>query len=141
MELLKNTVISDSAQLDAVIAGLAEAWNRHDGLAYANAFSDDADLVTGLGMRLRGRAEIAQCHVDLHQTVMRTSVLHILHHSVRFLTDTVAIAHVKWEMEGQEPAPGWNVSEVRQGILSLVLQKESEGWKIASAHTQAVAPL
>ena len=65
---------------------------------------------------------------------MRKSVLHILHHSVRFLTETIALAHVKWEEEGHEAPPAWNFRKVRQGVLSLVFQKESEGWKIASAH-------
>ena len=30
MELLRNNVISDTAQIDAAIAELAETWNRHD---------------------------------------------------------------------------------------------------------------
>jgi len=134
MELLRNNVISDTAQIDAAIAELAETWNRHDGLAYAAVFADDADFVNVLGMRSHGRAEIAERHVHLLQTIMRKSVLHILHHSVRFLTETIALAHVKWEEEGHEAPPAWNFRKVRQGVLSLVFQKQSEGWKIAGAH-------
>ena len=141
MELLRNNVISDSSQIDAAIAGLTEAWNQHDGVAYGAAFAEDADYVNVLGMRSRGRGEIADGHVHLFETIMRESVLHILHHSVRYLTDTVALAHVKWEEEGHEAPVHWNFRAVRQGILSLVFQKEADGWKIASAHNTDIVEM
>jgi uncharacterized protein (TIGR02246 family) len=134
IELLKNLVTSDATQIEGPIGNLADAWNRHDGHAYAAAFAEDADFVNVLGQRQRGRAEISVRHLDLFRTVMRNSVLHVLHHSVRFLTETVAVAHVKWEMEGHEPPPGWIVADVRQGILTLVFQRSLDGWKIATAH-------
>jgi uncharacterized protein (TIGR02246 family) len=134
MEILKNLVTSDAAQIEAAIASLADAWNRHDGHAYAAAFAEDADFVNVLGQRQRGRAEITARHLELFRTIMQSSILHVLHHSVRFLTETVAVAHVKWEMEGHEPPLGWNVPALRQGILSIVFQKGLDGWKIASAH-------
>ena len=134
MEMLKKSVSDDRAQIETLMANLANAWNRHDGVAFAACFGAAADFVNVVGMHLSGRQEIEQIHVRLHQTVMRNSRLQLLSHVIRFLTETVAIAHVKWAQEGHEPPPGWNLSEVRQGLLTLVIQKESETWKIAAGH-------
>ena len=70
MEILKNLVTSDAAQIEAAIASLADAWNRHDGHAYAAAFAEDADFVNVLGQRQRGRAEITARHLELFRTIM-----------------------------------------------------------------------
>ena len=40
-----ETTASDRKAIKALIDGLAEAWNRHDGAAYAAAFTEDADYI------------------------------------------------------------------------------------------------
>ena len=44
-------------------------------------------------------------------------------------------------MEGHQPPLGWNVPDVRQGILTLVFQKAIDGWKIASAHNTDIVTM
>ena len=136
MELLRNNVISDTAQIDAAIAELAETWNRHDGLAYAAVFADDADFVNVLGMRSHGRAEIAERHVHLLQTIMRKSVLHILHHSVRFLTETIALAHVKWEEEGPRLRPPGTFAKFVRGCSRWSFRKSPRVGRSPALTTQ-----
>lgn len=141
MELLKRIVSSDASQIDAVVARLAEAWNRHDSEAYGAEFTSDSDFVNVLGAHFHGRQQIAEQHAFLFQSIMRDSRLHILQHSIRFVTDAVAVVHIKWEMEGHQPPPGWNVAEVRQGVLSLTVVREATDWKIAAAHNTDIVIL
>ncbi|MER7077217.1 conserved hypothetical protein [Saccharopolyspora kobensis] len=56
-----------------VISGLQRAWNAGDGSAFAEHFSEEADLVDVVGRLQRGRAEIARQHRHLFDTVYRGS--------------------------------------------------------------------
>src|SRR4029453_3729816 len=48
----------DEADIRNVETRQQEAWNRHDAKAYADLFTEDADLVNVGGWRWKGRAEI-----------------------------------------------------------------------------------
>jgi hypothetical protein len=49
---------------------------------------------------------------------------------VRFLARDIAIAHVRWTMEGARTPP--SIPEPRQGIQIQVLQKRGAEWRIVA---------
>jgi len=61
--------------------------------------------------------------------------------TVRPVNDQVAMAHVAWEMTGAEGLPGWNVPELRKGMMSLVLVLRGDRWLISAAQNTDVVPL
>jgi len=124
-----------------VLSSLAQSWNRHDMTAFASAFSEDADFVNVIGMHWRGREEIEAKHAITHRTIFRNSNLQILDSTVRFLSPSVAIAHVRTQLKGAESLPGRNAAEIRHALLTCVLVKEHNRWLIAAAHNTEIVPV
>jgi uncharacterized protein (TIGR02246 family) len=108
----------------------ADAWNRHDAAAYAALFTEDGDCVNVLGWWWKGRTQIQNKLNAAFAFVFHESQLAITDTSVRFLSPTIAIAHVSWTMTGAKMPPG--IPEPRQGIETQVLQKQSGHWLIQS---------
>ena len=82
-----NSFIPSTAaisEIEKVLAALPESWNRHDMVAYASYFTDNADFINILGMHWRGRAAIEAQHINIHKTIFRNSQLQALepHHTI-----------------------------------------------------------
>lgn len=107
----------------------AAAWNRHDASAYAKLFTEDGSVVNVVGWWWRGRAEIESKLTAAFSFVFRESTLTIKDVSVRFLSPVIAVARVRWSMEGARTPPG--VVEPKQGIQLQVLKKQAGRWLIA----------
>lgn len=108
----------------------AAAWNQHDAEAYANLFTDDGDVVNVVGWWWQGRAEIQTKLAAAFAVVFKESILTITEVHVKFLTPEIAIAHVRWTMQGAKTPP--NIPEPRQGIQMQILLKRSGKWFIKS---------
>ena len=120
----------DEAAIRALQSEQANAWNRHDAAAYARLFTDDGDVVNVLGWWWRRRAEIESKLTGAFAFVFHESRLTITDKSVRFLSPTIAVAHVRWTMEGAKSPPG--APQPREGIEIQVLQKITGHWLIQS---------
>jgi uncharacterized protein (TIGR02246 family) len=116
----------------------AAAWNRHDAMAYAKLFTDSGDVVNVVGWWWKGRAEIEQKLTAAFAFVFRESVMTITDVDVRFLTPTMAIAHVMWTMSGSRTPPA--IPEPRQGIQLQILEKRAGTWLIASFQNTSSIP-
>jgi uncharacterized protein (TIGR02246 family) len=108
----------------------ADAWNKHDAKAYAALFTEEGDCVNVLGWWWKGRAEIESKLTAAFTFVFHESQLTVTDTSVRFLSPTIAVAHVGWTMAGAKTPPG--MPEPRQGIEIQVLQKKAGHWMIES---------
>jgi uncharacterized protein (TIGR02246 family) len=117
----------------------AAAWNLHDAAAYANLFTDDGDVVNVLGWLWRGRSEIRSKLNDAFTFVFRESTLTITDVQARFLSPTIAVAHVWWTLDGAKAPPG-APGPPRSGIQLQVLTKQSGRWLIASFRTRTACP-
>ncbi len=118
----------DESAIRQLQVSQADAWNRHDAAAYAALFTEDGDCVNVLGWWWKGRAQIESKLKAAFAFVFHESQLTVTDTSVRFLSPTIAIAHVSWTMTGAKTPPG--MPEPRQGIQSQVLQKTSGHWLI-----------
>jgi uncharacterized protein (TIGR02246 family) len=127
--------------IETVVSAVVEAWNRHDMQVYSAQFTADADFVNVVGMHFRGRPQIEAVHVDLHRTIFKNSMIRAVSTTVRPVNDQVAMAHVAWEMTGAEGLPGWNVPELRKGMLSLVMVRAGDRWLITAAQNTEAVPL
>ena len=120
----------DEAAIRHVQVQQAAAWNQHDAAAYANLFAEDGDVVNVVGWWWRGRAEIERKLSAGFVFVFAQSTLTITNVDVRFLSPTMAVAHVRWTMVGAKTPPG--IPEPREGIQLQILTKQASGWLIAS---------
>ena len=136
-----TSTLTAPAGVETVVSAVVEAWNRHDMRDYAAQFTEDADFVNVVGMHFRGRPQIEAVHADLHRTIFRNSILRAASTTVRPVDGQVALAHVAWEMTGAEGLPGWNVPDLRKGMMSLVLVRSGDRWLITAAQNTDAVPL
>jgi uncharacterized protein (TIGR02246 family) len=129
---------SDEVEIRNVQIRQADAWNRHDASAYANLFSEDGDVVNVVGWWWKGRPAIESKLTAAFAFVFRESTLTIADVDVQFLDATIAIAHVRWTMQGAKSPPG--AAEPRQGIQLQVLRKHAGRWLIASFQNTSSVP-
>jgi len=120
----------DEAEIRDLQVRQQEAWNRHDARAYAALFTDDGDVVNVVGWWWKGRSDIETNLTGAFSVVFRDSTLKITDVQVRFLASDIAVAHVRWSMEGSKTPPG--IPEPREGIQIQVLQKRDRAWRIAA---------
>ncbi len=128
----------DEAGVRRVQADQEAAWNHHDAAAYANLFTVDGDCVNVLGWWWKGRAQIQSRLAAAFVFVFRDSALHVTDVQVKFLSPVVAVAHVRWTMEGFNFPPG--MPEPREGIELQVLRKVAGRWLIESFQNTNAVP-
>lgn len=129
------------AGIQTVISSLAESWNRHDMRAFAAVFTEDADFVNVVGMHWHGRHEIEAKHTATHRTIFRNSTLQILDQSVRFLSPSIALAHVWTQVKGAESLRERVAPEIRRTLFTCLLVKEADRWLITAAHNTDIVPI
>jgi len=112
------------------VSRLHDAWNAHDGHAFAALFLDDANFTNVFGMEVSGRQNIELLHVHILGTMFRESRVEHDVRRVRFVRPDVAAAAVCWRMTGARDPQG-NPWPEREGLMSLVLTLQDGGWKIA----------
>ena len=120
----------DESEIRQLQTRQQDAWNRHDAKAYAALFTDDGDVVNVVGWWWHGRGEIERQLTAAYTVVFRESRLAITDVQVRFLARDIAIAHVRWTMEGARTPP--SIPEPRQGIQTQVLLKRGDEWRISA---------
>jgi uncharacterized protein (TIGR02246 family) len=87
-------------------------------------------VVNVAGWWWKGRSEIERQLGAAYAVVFRESRLTITDVQIRFLARDIAIAHVRWSMEGARTPPP--IPEPREGIQIQVLQKRGATWRIAA---------
>ena len=82
---------ADEAAIREILDARNAAYNNHDAKALAATYAPDADLVTGTGRIVSGRAAIEQNYIESFRGVDKTAVVKIESTKVRFVTADTAI--------------------------------------------------
>jgi uncharacterized protein (TIGR02246 family) len=105
-------------------------WNRGDVDAFMTGYEDSPDT-TFVGQTVQyGYATIRDRYQKLYTTTAAMGKLNFSHLAIRVLDSGYAIATGNFHLE-RTPAGGGNAD----GIFSLLLKKESQGWKIILDHS------
>ena len=108
------------AEVRQVVEAFADCWNKHDIDGFAQLFAQDAEFVNVVGMWWKGRDEIRRAHEFAHATMFRNSHLAIETVTVRFPSESIAIARARWLLEGHVSSDGAPLPP-RNGILLNVV--------------------
>jgi ketosteroid isomerase-like protein len=150
--LLANSVLAadDTKDVKDVVSGFATTWNRHDLNAFGQLFAPDADFINVAGALWTGRQSIQAQHAYSHGVIpanspgfgeedrryygiFKNSTLKFAQIDVRMLDKGVAIAHVNWELLGDERS-----QNPRRGVFLFVLTRQNVGWQIAAAQNTEI---
>jgi uncharacterized protein (TIGR02246 family) len=136
----QETVKYAKEKIGALVLRHQELWNSHDAQGLTALFTETADLVNVVGKHRRGSAEIYEEYHGLQQSIMKNSVIKMLSWNMKLLRPDVAVVHANWEMTGVQKMPGWNVPDVRHGVITYVAVEQSGQWKFeAFANAEEIA--
>ena len=123
----------DEAEIEKVLAGFIEAWNKHDAKAFSMVFAEDADFTNVRGVGASGRVEIEKFHAPLFATRFKDTNGKMTKTKIRFIKADVAAVDAWWEMTGAKGPEGQDIP-LRKGLLNFVMTKTGEQWFITVMH-------
>jgi uncharacterized protein (TIGR02246 family) len=133
----QRDIARDEAEILAVMARGADAFNRHDAAGAAAVYANDADLVNVRGDHLKGAAEIEQGLAGAFATRYKNARMKRGEVSIRFLRPDVALAYVTNEIT---VAGETGDSTVHRELGLRVFVKEGDAWRIAALHNTPLVP-
>lgn len=121
----------DEAAIRKIVTRLEDGWNAGSGKEFAAPFDEDADYVVVNGLRIKGRKEIDAGHQRIFDTVYKDSRLTPTIQTIRFLSDTIALAHIEWRLKRAD-------SRETRSMNLLVVTKKNGQWGITAFHNTHV---
>lgn len=124
---------------EQVAAAFADAWNRHDMNAFAELMAEDAEFVNIFGAWMHGREEIRRRHVQIHETVFRTSTLAATRVETRFVAPDVAIVQWAWQVTSVLTRDGQPAPDLH-GILTHVVRRHGDRFLLLITQNTRTVP-
>jgi uncharacterized protein (TIGR02246 family) len=125
-----------STEINELLRGMTDAWNRGDAAAYAEAFTQDADYISWMGTRDTGRAAIEATHRFLFagplKGVKMTGGDDASSLDIRYLSPDVALVIA----DGGKPEHAPVAS-----VVTLTAVRTDGHWLFASFQNTRKAPL
>jgi uncharacterized protein (TIGR02246 family) len=126
----------DQQAVTEVIAGLVDAWRRHDADAYGAAFTEDATYITFVGTYYRGRRDIIESHRTLFSKYLEGTRLADEILDIRFLGPDTAVVTGRGESyKGDRP-------KKLTKVQTYTLVREPSGqWRVAAFQNTKRKPI
>jgi uncharacterized protein (TIGR02246 family) len=120
---------TDSSEVQKLAENTVSYFYKGDIASFGNLFSSNAIFITVTGVVAKGQSQI----MDMHKKWKLDSATTIKYKQpiTKFVTNNIAVSYMAWDglVFGEGPAKGI----VQSGYVTLVSQKQREGWKIVSA--------
>lgn len=130
---------TDEAAIQGLLDRQTAAWNVHDIEALVAETTPDVDWVNVVGMHWRGREAVKRAHIAFHKGMFAHSRLLPAETTVmRQLAPGVALVVYTGEIEGAGLTPGGSAYPADGSIMTMVLVKTPDGWRIAHAHNTSI---
>ncbi len=125
----------DVAAVERVLGHLTAAWNAHDMDAFVAETTPDVDWVNVVGMHWRGREAVRRAHMAFHKGMFATSVMGPPDVAeIRELAPGVLLTVYRNRVEGVGRTPDGSAYPSDGAIMTMVLVRTGDGWRIAHAH-------
>lgn len=127
-----QTGASDEQAIRNIVATMQKAWNVKDGKLWASGFAKVHDYIVINGMYLSAiTPEInANAHQGIFNSIYKTTDLELRVDKVTFVRPDLALVYVI----GATYQHGTAVPENPGGMISMVVEKKNDEWKIISFH-------
>ena len=122
-------------RVEALVYEFENAWNRHDMMAFAALFHEDAHWVHWRGGLWEGKEAIYEGHRAIHETFYRNSQAKVVGiEALDFLAPNVAYVRVRSDMTGDTRSPGQTFRYRR----TMILTERDGAWRIARGHNTRI---
>ena len=140
----------DQVAVSRIVREYGDAWNKHDMNQLGQLFAPNADFINVAGYRWTGREPIQKNHAYMHGTIpagdrsgvtalperhgaFKASTWEFTNIDVKLPTTNVAIAHATWRLTGHAASGTTGTTAPRTGIMTIVLIRSGDLWKISAA--------
>jgi uncharacterized protein (TIGR02246 family) len=125
----------------ALVDAFEQALNAKDAAALGELFTEDAEFVNILGMRMRRRAGIVDGHAWAFAGPLRGREIRFDQVDELVVTDDVTVLHGHCLRNRRPDAPAEGLPD-GASVLVFVTRRGPEGWRIAAATnvTEAAPP-
>jgi uncharacterized protein (TIGR02246 family) len=127
---------ADETSIRNLATVLEKGWNAKDGATFASVFADQHDYIVINGFYFSGmsRQQNAFAHQGLFNGIYKTNTLIMKIDKVTFFTPelaqmTVLAATYEGTTKPADPT----------AIMTIITQKQKDGWKIISFHNHSLA--
>jgi uncharacterized protein (TIGR02246 family) len=117
---------ADREQINTILQGVEEAWNKHDMRALANLFHEDGIWTLWTGDVWTGRKAIEEGHAAVHRTVFRNSVQREQLEELTFVGPDAAVLRYCSTLTGDARAP----EKLVRSRKIMVVTRRDGSWKI-----------
>lgn len=131
------------AEIRAIVADQASAWDAGDGAAYARHLDPDVSFTNLFGMVIYGAPAFAQRHTEILATFYKGTTKRHAIRRIRFITPDVAIVDIDNEVRGVKAMPPGIVVPpdgiVRTQLMEVFVRRDGR-WRIAAYHNVDLKP-
>lgn len=129
---IAQTPTADEQAIRNIVTSMQTGWNNKDGKTFASGFAPVHDYIVVNGMFLSAISpEInAANHQFIFNSIYKTTDLQLKIDKITFVNPNLALAYVF----GATYPQGAALPENPGAIVSLVVEKKNNGWKIISFH-------
>ena len=130
---------ADAAAIQRVLAHQTDAWNRHDMDAFVAETTPDVTWVNVVGMHWRGREAVRRAHVAFHKGMFaQSTMLPPEIADLRELAPGMVVVVYHSKVEGVGRTPDGAPYPADGAIMTMILIKTGDGWRITHAHNTNV---
>ena len=122
-----------------VVEAFAEALNAKDADELGQLFTDDAEFVNILGMRMRGREGIVAGHAWAFGGPLRGRVIEFDAIDELRASDDVTVIHAHCVRRRLPDAPAEGLPD-GSSVLVFVTRREADGWRVVAATNVTETP-
>ena len=128
---------SSEAEIRALVAAQATAWDAGDARGYAKDVSPDVSFTNLFGMVMYGAPAFIERHQQILNTFYKGTTKHHEIHRIRFVTPDVAIVDIDNEVRGVTSMPA-GITVPADGVVKTqlmeVLARRNNRWVIEAYH-------
>lgn len=133
MEIISRLEDDDTKEITSLLKTFIKTWNDKNLESFGNLFDNNAEFTDVIGQTAIGKEAIVKQHIFPFKNVMKLAILEIDELYMRNLIENTIIISAKWKVTGsitpdEKPLP------VRNGVIQIIVRKESESYKIILVH-------
>jgi uncharacterized protein (TIGR02246 family) len=131
---MTTTTADPTTIATTILQQLERAWNDADGAAFGAPFADESDFVDIRGGHHRSKAEIAQGHQAIFDSIYAGSTVRFRLNVARPVAGGIlAVATSTLD------APGGPLQGIHDARFTMVIAEQGDDWRVASFHNTLVA--
>ncbi|MCD6011247.1 MAG: hypothetical protein K0Q79_1109 [Flavipsychrobacter sp.] len=117
-----------------ILSTLENAWNKADGNAFAQPFTEDADFVDITGSLHKSKAAIGPGHQAIFDTIYKGSTVKYDLVRSAMISDSTILAHASASLD----APTGPIQGKNGSTITLVINKAGNEWLVRAFHNTLV---